>query len=155
MARNSTKFRAVILAGGSGERFWPLSTPENPKQFLDVFGGKSLIRQSVARLKRLVAPEDVFIVTSAALAAKTRRELPELPRGNIVGEPVRRDTGAAVALSAGLCLALAAVAAEPSPDALSGIAAAQAEFERYYSAVAGKAPPPDSVKFEVNHSPNW
>ena len=103
MARNSTKFRAVILAGGSGERFWPLSTPENPKQFLDVFGGKSLIRQSVARLKRLVAPEDVFIVTSAALAAKTRRELPELPRGNIVGEPVRRDTGAAVALSAGLC----------------------------------------------------
>ncbi|MBQ7234297.1 MAG: mannose-1-phosphate guanylyltransferase [Kiritimatiellae bacterium] len=103
MARNSTKFKAVILAGGSGERFWPLSTPENPKQFLDVFGGESLIRQSVARLKGLVAPEDVFVVTSAGLAAKTRRELPELPRENIVGEPMRRDTGAAVALSAGLC----------------------------------------------------
>lgn len=103
MARNSTKFRAVILAGGSGERFWPLSTPEKPKQFLDVFGGESLIRQSVARLKGLVAPEDVFVVTSASLAARTRRELPEIPRPNIVGEPMRRDTGAAVALSAGLC----------------------------------------------------
>jgi mannose-1-phosphate guanylyltransferase len=103
MARNSTKFRAVILAGGSGERFWPLSTPGKPKQFLDVFGGESLIRQSVARLKDLVAPEDVFVVTSASLAARTRRELPEIPRGNIVGEPMRRDTGAAVALSAGLC----------------------------------------------------
>lgn len=103
MAQSSTKFKAVILAGGSGERFWPLSTPEKPKQFLDVFGGESLIRQSVARLKGLVSPRDVFVVTSAALAARTRRELPEVPRENIVGEPMRRDTGAAVALSAGLC----------------------------------------------------
>ena len=103
MARNSTRLKAVVLAGGSGERFWPLSTPEKPKQYLDVFGGESLIRQSVARLKGLVAPEDVFVVTSAGLAARTRRELPELPRGNVVGEPMRRDTGAAVALSAGLC----------------------------------------------------
>ena len=44
-------FKAIILAGGSGERFWPLSTPERPKQFLNVFGGESLIRQSVSRLK--------------------------------------------------------------------------------------------------------
>ena len=89
MARNSTKFKAVILAGGSGERFWPLSTSEKPKQFLDVFGGESLIRQSVARLKGLVAPEDVFVVTSAGLAGLTRRELVEVPRGNVVGEPMR------------------------------------------------------------------
>ena len=91
-------FKAVILAGGSGERFWPLSTPERPKQFLNVFGGESLLRQAFTRLEGLVSPENVFVVTSAALVGATRRELPELPRGNIVGEPMRRDTGAAVAL---------------------------------------------------------
>ena len=93
-----SEFKAVILAGGSGERFWPLSTPERPKQFLNVFGGESLIRQAFTRLSGLVRPEDVFVVTSAALVDATRRELPELPRGNVVGEPMRRDTGAAVAL---------------------------------------------------------
>jgi len=96
------KFKAIILAGGSGERFWPLSTPEKPKQFLNVFGGESLIRQSVSRLKGLVKPKDVFVITSKALVAATRRELPEVPKGNIVGEPMRRDTGAAVALGVGL-----------------------------------------------------
>jgi len=95
-------FKAIILAGGSGERFWPLSTPEKPKQFLNVFGGESLIRQSVSRLKGLVKPEDVFVITSKALVAETRRELPEIPKANIVGEPMRRDTGAAVALGVGM-----------------------------------------------------
>ena len=93
-----SEFKAIILAGGSGERFWPLSTPERPKQFLNVFGGESLIRQAFTRLSGLVRPEDIFVVTSAALVDATRRELPELPRGNVVGEPMRRDTGAAVAL---------------------------------------------------------
>ena len=94
-------FKAIILAGGSGERFWPLSTPEKPKQFLNVFGGESLIRQSVSRLKGLVKPEDVFVITSKALVAATRKELPEIPKSNIIGEPMRRDTGAAVALGVG------------------------------------------------------
>jgi len=91
-------FKAVILAGGSGERFWPLSTPERPKQFLRIFGNESLIRQSVTRLRGLVAPEDVYVVTSARLVSETRRELPELPAANVIGEPMRRDTAAAVAL---------------------------------------------------------
>ena len=95
-------FKAVILAGGSGERFWPLSTLERPKQFLNVFGGESLIRQAVGRLDGLVSPEDVFVVTTKSLVAATRKELPEVPKGNIVGEPMRRDTGAAVALGVGL-----------------------------------------------------
>ena len=94
--------KAVILAGGSGERFWPLSTPEKPKQFLRVFGGESLIRQSVGRLKGLVKPEDVFVITSKALVAATRKELSEIPKANIIGEPMRRDTGAAVALGVGV-----------------------------------------------------
>ena len=95
-------FKAIILAGGSGERFWPLSTPENPKQFLRVFGGESLIRQSVNRLEGLVKPKNVFVITSKALVAATRRELPDLPEGNIIGEPMRRDTGAAIALGTGV-----------------------------------------------------
>ncbi len=98
------RFKAIILAGGSGERFWPLSTPERPKQFLRVFGGDSLIRQSVSRLEGLVSPEDVHVITSTALVAATRRELPELPRANIIGEPMRRDTGAAVALGVAAAL---------------------------------------------------
>ena len=95
-------FKAIILAGGSGERFWPLSTPEKPKQFLRVFGGESLIRQSVSRLKGLVKPKNVFVITSKALVAATRRELPEIPKANVIGEPMRRDTGAAVALGVGV-----------------------------------------------------
>jgi mannose-1-phosphate guanylyltransferase len=95
-------FKAVILAGGSGERFWPLSTPERPKQFLRVFGGASLIRQAVSRLDGFVSPKDVFVVTAKNLVAATRKELPEVPKCNIIGEPMRRDTGAAVALGVGL-----------------------------------------------------
>ena len=102
-------FKAIILAGGSGERFWPLSTPEKPKQFLNVFGGESLIRQSVSRLKGLVKPEDVFVITSKALVAATRKELPEIPKSNIVGEPMRRDTGAAVALGVGVASSCASL----------------------------------------------
>ena len=95
-------FKAIILAGGSGERFWPLSTPEKPKQFLNVFGGESLIRQSVTRLKGLVSPKDVYVITAKALVRATQRELPELPKANVIGEPMRRDTGAAVALGVGI-----------------------------------------------------
>ena len=102
MRNGVNQFKAIILAGGSGERFWPLSTPEHPKQFLRVFGGASLIRQSVERLQGLVAPKDVYVITSAALVAATRKELHELPKANVIGEPLRRDTGAAIALGVGV-----------------------------------------------------
>jgi mannose-1-phosphate guanylyltransferase len=105
---STSTFKAVILAGGSGERFWPLSTPERPKQFLRVFGGASLIRQAVSRLDGLVSSKDVFVVTAKNLVAATRRELPEIPKCNILGEPMRRDTGAAVALGVGLAAGSAA-----------------------------------------------
>lgn len=98
----SKGFYAVILSGGSGERFWPLSTPDRPKQFLSVFGGKSLIRQAVERLRGLVPRERILVVTAASLMKATRRELPELPRANIVAEPCRRDTAAAVATACGV-----------------------------------------------------
>ena len=105
---STSTFKAVILAGGSGERFWPLSTPERPKQFLRVFGGASLIRQAVSRLDGLVSSKDVFVVTAKNLVAATQKELPEIPKCNILGEPMRRDTGAAVALGVGLAAGSAA-----------------------------------------------
>ena len=103
MCAKRVGLRAVILAGGSGERFWPLSTAARPKQFLRFFGGESLIRQAVSRLVGLVGPEDVFVVTGRDLVSETCRELPEVPASNVFGEPMRRDTGAAVA--AGVALA--------------------------------------------------
>lgn len=99
------KYQAVILAGGSGERFWPLSTAEKPKQFLRVFGGSSLIRQSVERLEGVVAPENTYVVTSRELVGATHKELQELAKDHIIGEPMRRDTGAAIALGVGLARA--------------------------------------------------
>lgn len=95
-------FEAVILAGGGGERFWPLSTQERPKQFLHVFGGESLIRQSVSRLKGIANDKHIHVITSKNLISATIRELGEIPRENITGEPMRRDTGAAVALGVGM-----------------------------------------------------
>ena len=99
---NSTGFYAVILSGGSGERFWPLSTPDRPKQFLSVFGGKSLIRQAVDRVRGLVPSERILVVTAGSLVKATRRELPELPRANVIAEPCRRDTAAAIAPACGV-----------------------------------------------------
>ena len=98
----TTDFYAVILSGGSGERFWPLSTSDRPKQFLSVFGGKSLIRQAVDRLRGLVPRERILVVTAGSLVKATRQELPELPRANVIAEPCRRDTAAAVATACGV-----------------------------------------------------
>ncbi len=89
---------AVIMAGGRGERFWPLSTSKRPKQFISLIGGKPLIAAAVDRLDGLIAPDAVFIITNADLVDATRRAVPAVPAANIVGEPFGRDTAAAVAL---------------------------------------------------------
>lgn len=139
MARNSidAPFKAVILAGGSGERFWPLSTPERPKQFLNVFGSGSLIRQSVDRLAGFVESRNVFVVTSEALVAATREELPEVPPENIVGEPMRRDTGAAVALGIGLA-GDGVIGFFPSDQLVAKPARFRAVLKKAVAAAAGK-----------------
>ena len=119
--KKAVKFRAVVLAGGSGERFWPLSTKEKPKQFLNVFGGASLLRQSVTRLEKLASPEGLFVITAKDLVGLTRKELPEVPARQIVGEPMRRDTGAAIALGVGLAARGAAGKGLPAlPDGRGG-----------------------------------
>jgi mannose-1-phosphate guanylyltransferase len=93
---------AVIMAGGKGERFWPLSTSKHPKQLLALVGDKALIAQAVDRLDGLIPPENVFVVTNADLVEATRQAAPMLPPENIVGEPIGRDTAAAVACGGAL-----------------------------------------------------
>ena len=93
---------AVIMAGGKGERFWPLSTSKHPKQLLALVGDKPLIAQAVDRLEGLIPPENVFVVTNADLVEATQQAAPMLPAENIVGEPIGRDTAAAVACGGAL-----------------------------------------------------
>jgi mannose-1-phosphate guanylyltransferase len=93
----------VIMAGGVGTRFWPLSTDEVPKQFLDLFGDRSLLQQSFDRVSELVPPERILVLTNAAFVSTVQEQLPEIPTKNIIGEPIRRDTAAAVGLAALLC----------------------------------------------------
>ena len=95
-------FYAVILAGGRGERFWPLSRNDRPKQFLALFGGRPLLTLAVERLQGLIPPERVLVITSRDLVEATRGAAPGIPPHNIIGEPMGRDTAAAVALACGL-----------------------------------------------------
>ncbi|MEJ5239020.1 MAG: mannose-1-phosphate guanylyltransferase [Limisphaera sp.] len=102
----SSKERYVVLmAGGRGERFWPLSREKTPKQLLRLWGRKSLLQLAVERLQGLVPPSRVFVITTAVQAAEVRRQLPRLPRANVVIEPMGRDTCAAVALGAAVVAA--------------------------------------------------
>ncbi len=103
---------AVIMAGGSGTRFWPASRPERPKQLLPLAPGddRSLLRATVDRISPLVPIERVLVVTSTALAEATRADLPGLPEENLLAEPVGRNTAPCVGWAA-------AVIARRSPEA--------------------------------------
>lgn len=91
---------AVIMAGGSGTRLWPLSRRYRPKQLLRLLDGHSLIERSFERLRGLLRPEDIYVIALADHLSAIAAALPELPRENLIGEPVGRDTAAAIALSA-------------------------------------------------------
>jgi mannose-1-phosphate guanylyltransferase len=95
----------VVMAGGRGERFWPVSREKTPKQLIRLLGEGSFLQQAVARVGTLVPPENIFIITNEVQAAEVRRQLPQLPRGNVVAEPCGRDTCAAVALGAAIVAA--------------------------------------------------
>lgn len=91
---------AVVLAGGYGERFWPASTAAKPKQLLSLLGDRTMLEMAVDRLDGLIPVERVLVLTSEDLVGPTRAATPGLPAGNVIGEPMRRDTAAAVALAA-------------------------------------------------------
>ena len=88
----------VIMAGGIGSRFWPMSTPERPKQFIDVLGcGRTLLQLTVDRFKGICPAENIWVVTSEAYADTVKEQLPEVPECNILKEPCRRNTAPCIA----------------------------------------------------------
>ncbi|HEV7667464.1 MAG TPA: sugar phosphate nucleotidyltransferase [Thermoanaerobaculia bacterium] len=94
--------KALILAGGSGTRFWPLSRKARPKQLLALDGERSLLQETVDRLQPLVAPAEVWICTTETLADAVREQLPEVPPAQVLAEPVGRNTCPAIGWAVGL-----------------------------------------------------
>jgi len=95
------KIYCIILCGGKGQRFWPVSNENNPKQFQDFFGcGQTLLQMSFARYHRIFPAEQIFISTNEQYEHLVREQLPDLPTENIILEPARRNTAPAVVISA-------------------------------------------------------
>lgn len=107
-------FHAVLLAGGGGTRFWPLSRAERPKQFLRLAGGDPLLVASWKRLRRMVPPSRAWVVAPRSLTGAIKKMLPELRPDRLIVEPTPKDTAAAAALST---LAVA----EADPAAIVGL----------------------------------
>lgn len=105
---------AVIMAGGSGTRLWPLSRRTRPKQLLRIVEGRSLIYKAFERLLPAFSPTDIYIIALAEHQAAIAAELPTLPRENFIGEPTGRDTANAIALSS-------AILHEQDPETIMGV----------------------------------
>ncbi len=104
----------LIMAGGRGTRFWPRSRKRNAKQVLQFFGERSLIQQTVDRLKPVISPENIWVVTNEFLQGKIRNQLPEIPKGQILAEPAQRNTAPCIALVAQLLY-------DRDPEAILGV----------------------------------
>jgi len=100
-SNNSDRF-VIIMAGGKGERFWPVSREKTPKQLLTLLGERSFLQQAVDRVLPVVPLKNILIITNEAQAPEVRKQLPKLPKENVIVEPVGRDTTAAVTLGAAL-----------------------------------------------------
>lgn len=96
----SSNYYGLILAGGRGTRFWPRSRKRNAKQVLSFFGEQTLIQQTVDRLRPLLPPERIWVLTNDYLRDEIVRQLPEVPKRQILAEPAQRNTAAAIGLAA-------------------------------------------------------
>lgn len=92
----------IIMAGGRGERFWPVSREKTPKQLIKLLGDKSFLQQAVERVLPVVPAKNIFIITNQAQLLAVQKQLPKIPKDNVVAEPIGRDTCAAVTLGAAL-----------------------------------------------------
>jgi mannose-1-phosphate guanylyltransferase len=140
------------MAGGRGTRFWPKSRKKNAKQVIRFFGERSLIQQTVDRLKGVIDPANLWIITNEYLQAEIRKQLPEVPKQQIIAEPAQRNTAP--------CIALAAkILAEIDPEAVMGVFPAdhliqkEAKFRSFVKA-AFKAAEANSVVV-LGIQPRW
>src|SRR6516162_6611528 len=92
----------IIMAGGRGERFWPVSRDRMPKQLLTLLGKRSFLQQAVERVLPLVPVKNIFVITNETQLPEVRKQLPKIPQANLIAEPIGRDTTAAVTLGAAL-----------------------------------------------------
>lgn len=130
---------AVILAGGLGERFWPASTPERPKQLLPLLSDRTMVRETADRLEGLVPADRWLVLTGASLGDQVARELPEVPRANVIGEPEGKNTAPAIGLAAGLLAARdpdAVLIALPADHAIADPEAFRASVEEAFQLAA-------------------
>jgi len=129
---------AVIMAGGSGTRFWPKSTKKYPKQFLNLFGEGTMIQNTANRIKELVPQERILVVTNHDYVDIVKEQLPKIPDTNIVGEPVAKNTAPCVAIAAELLI-------KQDPDAVMIVLPADhhitepAEFRKILKSAIAKA----------------
>lgn len=141
---------AVIMAGGSGTRLWPLSRRMRPKQLMRLFDGKSLLWHARERLRGLFEPSSIWVITSAAYLDLVGAELPDLPRENLIGEPMGRDTSNAIGLAAHL-LALRDADATMAVFTADHLITPQEQFASAISAglAAAEAHPTSLVTFGI------
>lgn len=129
---------AVIMAGGSGTRFWPKSTKKYPKQFLNLFGDGTMIQNTANRIKELIPQERILVITNDDYVDIVKDQLPRVPDNNIVGEPVAKNTAPCVAIAAELLI-------KQDPDAVMVVLPADhhitnpEEFRNILSAAIAKA----------------
>jgi len=135
---------ALILAGGVGSRLRPLSSDDNPKQFLRIFDGASLLQKTYGRVATLMEPSAIFISTNERYAVKCAAELPAVPESNILTEPARRNTGPAIAVC---CFAIEAAFGDAVIAVLASdhFIADEAEFVRVLSRAYDFAASNDSL----------
>src|SRR5437773_11305413 len=101
--RDNKDWYVIIMAGGCGERFWPVSREKTPKQLITLLGNRSFLQQAVDRVLPVVPLKNILIITNEVQAPEVRKQLPKLPKQNVIAEPVGRDTCAAVTLGAAIC----------------------------------------------------
>lgn len=129
----------VIMAGGAGERFWPLSRRARPKQFLNIpDGGPSLLAQCAMRLRAALGEEGVYVVTGSSLVEPTLAEVPWLSRDRILVEPLRKNTAGAIVWAMAHLPADAVTGFFPADHVIRDVAAFEADLKRAYGVAEGQ-----------------
>ncbi len=143
---------ALIMAGGRGTRFWPRSRKRSAKQVLRFFGERTLIQQAADRLGGVIPPENIWVLTNDFLQAEIRKQLPEIPKAQIIAEPSQQNTAP--------CIGLAAkILTDADPDAIMGVFPAdhlitkEARFRKFVKAAYKAAETNEVVVLGIQ--PRW